>query len=520
MIFLNGGNLNVFDLEVIARRNENIGLTNEIEEIISNDHKFLKEFSASRILYGINTGFGPMAQYHVDDHKQIDLQYNLIRSHSSGYGPWLVQEESKAVLVARLNSLLKGHSGVDLSMIQLMVEMCNRNIIPLIPSHGGVGASGDLVQLAHLALAMIGESEVYYKNEVQKSSLAFQKENLTTLKISLREGIALLNGTSAMTGLASLNICKLTVALEWMIVFSSMINEIVEAFDDHFSEQLNQVKKHKGQQEIAKLVRGILKDSQLIRSRTNHWNKEATHDYFKEKVQEYYSIRCIPQILGPIYDTLYSSMEVVNNELNSTSDNPITDIESQNVYHGGNFHGDYIALEMDKLKLITTKLSLLSERQLNFLLNPRINQKLPPFVNLATPGLNFGLQGMQFTATSTAAENQTLSASSYIHSISCNNDNQDIVSMGFNAARIARDLIQNTFKIIGIEAIAVIHAVEAMKQEPKLSSFNKKIFNNLKSKFPLIQNDRPTYIDQQELVNYLQNNKPGLIAEFKSKLSR
>lgn len=519
MIFLNGGNLNIFDLEGIARRNENVGLTSEIQEIVTSDHKFLKEFSASRILYGINTGFGPMAQYHIDDKQQTELQYNLIRSHSSGFGPFLNLHESKAVLVARLNSLLKGHSGVNFSMVQLMLEMCNRNIIPLIPSHGGVGASGDLVQLAHLALAMIGEGDVYYKNEVRKSDFAFKNENIAPLQISLREGIALLNGTSAMTGLAALNACKLSVALEWMIVFSTMINEIVEAFDDHFSEELNKVKNHKGQQDIARIARGILKDSKLIRKRLNHWNKESTRDYFKEKVQEYYSIRCIPQILGPIFDTLKGSIEVIDNELNSTSDNPITDIETQNVFHGGNFHGDYIALEMDKIKLIATKLSLLSERQLNFLLNPKINQKLPPFVNLAVPGLNFGLQGMQFTATSTAAENQTLSTSSYIHSISCNNDNQDIVSMGFNAARIARDVIQNTFEVIGIEAIAVIHAVEALNQETKLSSFNRKIFNELKSKFKLIRDDRPTYNDQKELVNYLQNNKPGIIAAFNTKIN-
>jgi histidine ammonia-lyase len=511
MIFLNGNDLSIFDLEEIVINNSQIGLTSKTIEQLNSGYKFLSKFASGRLIYGINTGFGPMAQFKIDDHKQNELQYNLIRSHASGFGPWLSKVESKAILVARINSLVRGQSGVHPSLITLMVEMSNRNIIPIIPSHGGVGASGDLVQLAHIALAVIGEGEVYYNDKVSSTKDAIKAESLKPFKILLREGIAILNGTSGMTGLAALNLCDMQNALEWMIIFSAMINELMEAFDDHFSAELNNTKKHKGQQEIAEIVRNIIAGSKLIRSRNNHWDKVHSHKFFRDKVQEFYSIRCVPQILGPILDTLYYCKNIVENEINSTSDNPIAIVEADNVFHGGNFHGDYVSLEMDKLKLVATKLAMISERQLNFLVNPDLNKKLPSFLNMQTPGLNFGVQGMQFTATSTTSENQTLSTSSYIHSIPSNNDNQDIVSMGFNAAKIAQKIINNTFEVITIEAIAILQAVTILKIEDKLSSFNQDIYFKLRNIFPSIILDRATYKEQEILKNYLKSNRKNLL---------
>ena len=389
--------------------------------------------------------------------------------------------------------------------------MYNNEIIPCIPLHGGVGASGDLVQLAHLALAVIGEGTVCFKGKQMPSAEAYNASRLQPSKLVLREGLALINGTSAMTGVAALNIVNATAALEWMLIFSVMINEVMEAFDDHLSAELNSVKKHTGQAEIARHAREILKGSQLIRIRNNHWDKEKSDNFFKEKVQEYYSLRCIPQILGPVYDTLLSAADVIENELNSTSDNPIIDYESENIYHGGNFHGDYISLEMDKLKLIMTRLSMLSERQLNYLLNNRLNGKLPSFINLQTLGLNFGLQGLQFTATSTTSENQTLSTSSYIHSISSNHDNQDIVSMGFNSACLAARIVENTFEVIAIEAVAVLQAVDALNVKAKLSDYNLKVYNELRTVFPVITNDRATSHELGALKSHLLKNGKGFI---------
>jgi histidine ammonia-lyase len=506
MLLLNGFKLNVKELHSLVTKNSKVGVSDEALSKVKKSYEFLKSVYSKFNLYGINTGLGPMAQISISEEKLIELQYNLVRSHTSGYPNYLNVNECKAVFISRLNSLIRGHSAVSPDLIQHMVKLYNHEIIPCIPIHGGVGASGDLVQLAHLASALIGEGTVYFEGEKMQTSEALAITGVQELKLELRDGLALMNGTSAMTGVGALNVMHATIALEWMLIFSVMINEAMEAFDDHLSAELNSVKEHKGQTRIADHAREMLKGSNLIRERNHHWDKEKSDNFFKEKVQEYYSLRCIPQILGPVYDSLEYASNVIENELNSTSDNPIIDVDTENIFHGGNFHGDYISLEMDKLKLVMTRLSMLSERQLNYLLNSNLNEKLPSFINICTLGLNFGLQGMQFTATSTTAENQTLSSSSYIHSISSNNDNQDIVSMGFNSACIASKIIENTFEVIAIEAIAVLQAIDALGVKERLSYYNLKIYNELRSQFPVITFDRPTSFEQETLKNYLKEN--------------
>ena len=264
-----------------------------------------------------------------------------------------------------------------------------------------------------------------------------------------------MNGTSAMTGVGMANIIHAHYLLVCSIMLSAITNELMKSFDDHFSFELNHVKHHKGQSKVAEVMRTLLADSKLIRKRPEHlYHRKIEEAVFTDKVQEYYSLRCVPQILGPIYDTLLEVQRVLEDEVNSANDNPVIDHEKEMVYHGGNFHGDYVSLAMDKLKIVMTKLSMLSERQLNYLLNDKLNQKLSPFINLGKLGLNFGLQGMQFTATSTVAENQTLSYPMYLHSISNNNDNQDIVSMGCNAALMTRKVIDNSFDVLAVQTLA------------------------------------------------------------------
>ncbi|NOU45969.1 MAG: aromatic amino acid lyase [Bacteroidales bacterium] len=511
MLLLNGYNLTSKELYNLSINDTKIGISEEASEKVSKSFDFLKSVYSELNLYGINTGLGPMAQVRISDDKLVELQYNLVRSHTSGFPNYIDSFNCKAVFVTRLNSLIRGHSSVSIDLVNHMVCMYNNEIIPCIPIHGGVGASGDLVQLAHLALAIIGEGTVYFKGQQIPASEAYTTTGIQPSKLVLREGLALINGTSAMTGVGALNIVNATTALEWMLIFSVMINEVMEAFDDHLSAELNAAKKHSGQKEIARLAREILKGSKLIRVRNNHWDKEKSDNFFKEKVQEYYSLRCIPQILGPVFDTLSYAANVIENELNSTSDNPIINFESENIFHGGNFHGDYISLEMDKLKLVMTRLSMLSERQLNYLLNNRLNGKLPSFINLQILGLNFGLQGLQFTATSTTSENQTLSTSSYIHSISSNNDNQDIVSMGFNSACIAARIIENAFEVITIEAIAVLQAVDALNLKDRLSEYNLNVYDELRKVFPAITDDRSTSHELEAMKNHLKRNGKGFI---------
>ncbi|RAJ25725.1 histidine ammonia-lyase [Gelidibacter algens] len=506
MLTLNG-TLRINEFQQILYENQSIQIDKNVLETVEESFEFLKLFSENKIIYGVNTGFGPMAQYKIEDSERIQLQYNLIRSHASGTGNPIPPLYVKAAMLARLNTLCLGNSGVHKSVIELMVQLINKNITPIIYEHGGVGASGDLVQLAHLALVMIGEGEVMYHGEKQPTEYVFKKENLRPISIELREGLALMNGTSVMTGVGIVNAIFTRKLLNWMITASSAINEIVKAYDDHLSFELNQSKKHEGQRVIAKLMRAHLKDSTLIKKREHHlYNDVKNVDVFEDKVQEYYSLRCVPQILGPVLDTLNQVETILIEEVNSANDNPIVDVKNKNVYHGGNFHGDYVSLEMDKLKLVVTKTSMLAERQLNYLLNPNLNQILPPFVNLGKLGLNFGMQGVQFTATSTTAENQMLSNPMYVHSIPNNNDNQDIVSMGTNAALITKKVIENAFEVLAIELITIIQAIEYLDVKNEVSSKTKQMFDDIRAIVPAFKEDVVMYPYVNAVKDFIMKN--------------
>ena len=491
---------------VIFKKNE-VDVSDAVLKRVTESFDFLKEFSENKIIYGVNTGFGPMAQYRIKDEDRIQLQYNLIRSHSSGIGKPLSETFVKSAILARLNTLSLGNSGVHPSVIHLMKEFINRDITPLIFEHGGVGASGDLVQLAHLALTLIGEGEVFYKGERRATKEVFEIENLKPIQVEIREGLALMNGTSVMTGIGIVNHYNAKKLLDWSLKFSCAINEIVKAYDDHLSSELNNTKLHKGQQDVAERMRNHLSDSKLVRKRADHlYNGENKETVFTEKVQEYYSLRCVPQILGPVLDTINNVGEILENEINSANDNPIIDVKNKHVYHGGNFHGDYISLEMDKLKLVITKLTMLAERQLNYLLNSKINEILPPFVNLGTLGFNFGMQGVQFTATSTTAENQMLSNSMYVHSIPNNNDNQDIVSMGTNAAVITGKVIENAFEVLAIELITIVQAIDYLGYKNEISSATRKLYDDIRVIIPEFKEDQVMYPFVQKVKDYLTNN--------------
>ena len=481
----------------------------EIEETalkkVSESFEFLKEFSKDKVIYGINTGFGPMAQYKISEADQIQLQYNLIRSHSAGSGELLPEQCVRAAMLARLNTLLKGYSGVNTSVVLLLKDFLNYGIYPNIYKHGGVGASGDLVQLSHLALALTGEGKVRYKGKEQNTADVLRELNLKPIEIKLREGLALINGTSVMTGISLSNILFAKKLLTISVLISSVINEIVKSYDDHFSSELNSVKLHKGQERIAEEMRNILSSSKLIKKRQDYLYNGNNHNtkVFEDKVQEYYSLRCVPQVLGPVYDTVLFSEEILISEINSVNDNPIIDKENNNVFHGGNFHGDYVASEADKLKIAVTKLSMLAERQLNFLMNDKLNKILPPFVNLGTLGLNLGMQGAQFTAVSTVAENQTLSNPMSVHSIPNNNDNQDVVSMGTNAALLTQKVIQNTFEVLSIETITLVQAIEYLKVKNKLSGAGQFLYENIRKIIPEFKEDSTLYSAIDKVKKYL-----------------
>lgn len=476
---------------------------------IDDCYNFLEEFAHDKIIYGINTGFGPMAQWRVDDNHLKELQYNIIRSHSTGAGEPLDDIYVKAAMIARLGSFLQCKSGVHREVVELLVEFVNRGIYPFIPEHGSVGASGDLVQLAHIALCLIGEGKVHFQGEWVETLKAFRECGLKPISIHIREGLSATNGTSVMTGIGAVNQFHAENLLRWAILTGVWMNEVAGSYDDFISEPLNEYRRHEGQQHIASEMREIVSTSQCLRKREHilYDNGHCDTKVFTDKVQAYYSLRCVPQILGPIYETLMNARRVIEEEFNAASDNPIVDHITKNVYHGGNFHGDCISLEEDKVKIALVRLVMTAERQLNYLFHDRINNILPPFLNKGVLGLNYGMQACQFTATSTTAECQTLAMPNYVHSIPNNNDNQDIVSMGTNSALLCKHVIENGYQVMAILVMALAQATDCLGISASLSNRTKEVYDAVRRMTPCIVEDTPFYEDIEKVEDYLKSFK-------------
>ncbi|MCI7461980.1 MAG: aromatic amino acid ammonia-lyase [Bacteroides sp.] len=496
------------EMEQILYNGETIRISEKLRSQVVASYEFLKEFSKDKVIYGINTGFGPMAQWRIEDEHLKELQYNIIRSHSTGAGERLPDICVRAAMLSRLKTFLEGHSGVHVTLIDLLIEFVNRGICPVVPRHGSVGASGDLVQLAHIALALIGEGEVSYRGEIRPAGEVMAKNGLEPLQMHIREGLAVTNGTAVMTGIGTVNYLQTERLLGWEILCSVMMNEIASSYDDFMSEVLNGLKFHPGQIRVAELMRSLSEGSKLLRNRKLELFHKSGEQVFKQKVQPYYSLRCVPQILGPVYDTLKNAGQVIEDEVNSVDDNPIVDMASANVIHGGNFHGDYISFEMDKLKIAVTKMTMLAERQMNYLFHDRINGILPPFVNLGVLGLNYGLQASQFTATSTTAESQTLSNPMYVHSIPNNNDNQDIVSMGTNSALICRTVVENCSQVLAIHLMALVQAVDCLDVADKLAPATRKLYDKVRGIVPVFKDDTPKYNEIKALQSLILESSP------------
>ena len=303
-----------------------------------------------------------------------------------------------------------------------------------------------------------------------------------------------------------MNILDAVRLLDWATLAAVWMNEIASSYDDLMAEPLNEVRRQNGQNVIARRMRQMAAGSQcLVRREHELYEGAHTESVFQHKVQAYYSLRCTPQILGPIYDTIANAWEVLENELNSACDNPIVDPETQNVYHGGNFHGDYVSLEADKVKMALVRLCMTAERQLNYLFHDRINGILPPFLNAGTLGLNYGMQACQFTATSTTAESQTLAMPNYVHSIPNNNDNQDIVSMGTNSQLLCAQVIENVYQVLAIQYIALAQASDLLDKTPQLCELSRKAYGDIRRIQPFITDDTPFYEQIQRVIDYLKS---------------
>ena len=502
--------LTLADVRRLLRGEEEITLSEQVLTAVDECCAFLERFSRDKVIYGINTGFGPMAQWRIGDDRLEELQYNIIRSHSTGAGRPLPAVCVRSAMIARLMTFLQGRSGVHRSACELLVQFINRDICPVVPEHGSVGASGDLVQLAHIALALIGEGEVFYGGERRAAADVMAELGLEPLKMHIREGLAVTNGTAVMTGIGLVNILEAQQLLQHAVTASVLMNEIASSYDDFMSAVLNEAKHHDGQREIASMMRSAASGSKMLRNREEElYARRTSEEVFDHKVQPYYSLRCIPQILGPVFDTLRNASAVLVNELNSADDNPIVDAQGGTVIHGGNFHGDYVSFEMDKLKIAVTKMTMLAERQMNYLFHDRINGILPPFVNMGVLGLNYGMQASQFTATSTTAESQTLSNPMYVHSIPNNNDNQDVVSMGTNSALLCRHVIENGWQVMSILVLALAQAVDCLKIAGRLAPATRALYDAVRAEVPAFVEDTPKYKEIERIEHLLKRDLPG-----------
>ena len=322
----------------------------------------------------------------------------------------------------------------------------------------------------------------------------------------------MINGTSVMTGISAIACAEAARLLSLSTRLGALGLELVAAFNDGISETLHSVRPHAGQIKIAKSLRSLLSSSRLLRNRhaLDH-NGDTKNDYetqeIPEDVQEVYSLRCIPQILGPALETLLKVRKTVEIEMNSVSDNPVVDWRSKKFLHGGNFHGDVVAVAIDQLKASLVKITMLSERQINFFLNRKINRMFPPFLNMKKPGLNLALQGLQFVATSTTAQSQSLAFPHNVHSISTNGDNQDVVSMGADAALMASKVVENLGIVLAIEAVTLAQAVDIRDVKDRISRESRKLYELVRTVVLPITEDRSLTPELHKLIELFKHDR-------------
>jgi histidine ammonia-lyase len=507
---LDGSHLKVKDIyRFVNDKNAVVEISADSLAAVKKSNDFLRSEMEEKVIYGVNTGFGPMASFIVGKGDLKQLQINLVRSHATGAGEYIDEEFVLAAMIVRLNTLLQGYSGVSPALLFQLRDYINHRIIPLVPEHGAVGTSGDLVQLAHIAVTIIGEGEVSYNGKHAKTANVLKTLKMSPHVLEPKEGLALINGTAMMSGISSLLCVHADRIVSIEARLGALALELIRGYDDSITEKLHELRPHRGQKMIAKHLRNLLKSSSLISKRVELQKEvKISGEVHKisEDVQNVYSIRCIPQILGPVFDTLEKTRKDIETEINSVTDNPIVDWKGKKFIHGGNFHGDYVAVAIDQLKAGIAKLSLLAERRTNYFLSDKLNGMFPPFLNLKTPGLTLGLQGLQFVATSTAAQNQTLAYPHNVHTISTNAANQDVVSMGTDAALFAHKVIENTYVVLAVELISFLQAFDFINSKKDFSESSQAIYTAGRKISSKVVEDRILTEDVAKIVEFLKTS--------------
>ena len=516
-LILDGNSLTVDEIEFFLHHNPIVIISKESVKKINSSRKLVEDWiEKGEKVYGVTTGFGEFSNVNISKENLRQLQENLILSHAAGCGEYLPPKIVKIMMLLRLNALVKGYSGIRLSTLKLLAGMINNNIIPVIPSQGSVGSSGDLVQLAHLVLSMIGKGNVQIiKNindekagasEITSSKRGLKKYNLEPAVLEAKEGLALINGTQMMTSFASFISIRAKKLIKLADICAALSHEALRATDKAFFEKLHLLRPFPGQITSAKNVLSLIKNSEI---RNSHLENDT-------RVQDAYSIRCVPQIHGASRDAVDYVISRVEIEINSVNDNPIIFPETGEHIEGGNFHGQSMALAMDFMSIALSELANVSERRTERMVNGALSG-LPRFLAIKG-GLNSGLMIAQYTAASLVSENKVLAHPASVDSIPTSANQEDHNSMGSIAAQKCYKIMQNLENVLAIELLTAAQAIEFLKPL-KCGDGTNVIYKKIREVVSPLKDDRVLYDDIKKVLQLVKDDSLLNFVEKKVKLS-
>jgi histidine ammonia-lyase len=465
-----------------------VSITFDAHERITNCRQYLDEKMevADALFYGINTGFGYLQNVRIDDDQLEALQSNLLMSHACGMGEDVPLDVIRLMMVFKIKSLSYGHSGVQVETVKRLMEMYNANILPVIYTQGSLGASGDLAPLSHLSLPLIGMGEVWHNGIKCPAKKVLDELGWPAIKLKSKEGLALINGTQFMAAYGFHNLIQAERLLNWANIIAAISFDAFDCVDDPLNEHIHAVRSHHGQVTVAAMLRSLLADSPIRKTK-------------KAQVQDPYSFRCIPQVHGATMDTIEYVKTVFIKEINSVTDNPNIFPEEDLIVSGGNFHGQPLALALDFLSIAVAELGSISERRTYQLISGQRN--LPAFL-VKNPGLNSGLMIPQYTAAGIVSENKQLCTPASVDSIPSSNNQEDHVSMGANAATKCKRVVDNLEKILAIELLSAVQAIE-FKRPAQSSPQLEAVIAAFRKQVPFVEVDRVLHDDLNLAVKFI-----------------
>lgn len=502
-IIINGKNLTIELVSLYLKNKLKIKIDPDAEEKVNKCRNLIENWIAEdRIIYGVTTGFGEFANVKISSRDNYKLQENLIISHSAGVGDPLPPEIVRVMMLLRINALAGGNSGIRLETLEKLAAMANRDIIPVIPSQGSVGSSGDLAPLSHLALALIGKGKVkvtktndyedFIRAETRDSGEVLNEYGIEPVKLAAKEGLALINGTQMMTAFAAIIAGKAAQLVKIADIAASMSHEALRASDRPFDSRIQNLRRYPGQKEAAANVLKLIKNSEIRRS-------HLTND---PRVQDSYSIRCIPQIHGAVRNALRHVREMVSIEINSVNDNPLIFPEDETFLEGGNFHGEPVALVMDYLGIAISELASVSERRTERMLNGSLSM-LPRFLT-KNGGLNSGFMIAQYTSAALVSENKVLAHPASVDSIPTSANQEDHNSMGSIAARKCYSILKNVQRVLAIELLTAAQGIEFLKPL-SCGDGTSAAYNFIRNHIKPLEDDRIIHKDMDMMYNLVDD---------------